>query len=90
MEIGTDILLDCERNKTETFVLWSGDSDFADPLERLLKEGKKVVLFATAGRIARELNELRSSGQEIFDIFHLREFICWPKESSYRSTKDPT
>lgn len=89
VEIGTDMLLDCERNGTETFVLWSGDSDFADPLEKLLKTGKKVVLFATAGRIARELNELRSAGLEIFDIFHLREFICWPKESYYKSTKDP-
>lgn len=89
VEIGTDMLLDCERNGTETFVLWSGDSDFADPLEKLLKTGKKVVLFATAGRIARELNELRAVGLIIFDIFDLREFICWPKESSYKSTKDP-
>lgn len=89
VEIGVDMLLDCERNGTETFVLWSGDSDFADPLEKLLQAGKKVVLFATAGRIARELNELRATGLGIFDIFDLKEFICWPRESVYKSTKDP-
>lgn len=90
VEIGVDMLLDYERNgsTTETFILWSGDSDFCDPLEKLLKAGKKVFLFATAGRIARELNDLRADGLEIFDIFDLKEFICWSKESSYRRTKD--
>ena len=33
VEIGVDMLLDCERNSADTFVLWSGDSDFADPVE---------------------------------------------------------
>ncbi|MBU4257284.1 NYN domain-containing protein, partial [Patescibacteria group bacterium] len=60
VEIGVDMLLDCERNSAETFILWSGDSDFADPVEKLMSAGKKVVLFATAGRIARELNELKT------------------------------
>jgi uncharacterized LabA/DUF88 family protein len=30
VEIGVDMLIDCERNQASTFVLWSGDSDFAD------------------------------------------------------------
>lgn len=80
VEIGVDMLLDNEKNEAETFVLWSGDSDFADPLEKLLKQGKRVVLFGTAGRISSELNALRKSGLEIFDVFHLKEFICWKKE----------
>ncbi len=88
VEIGVDMLLDYEKNGTETFVLWSGDSDFADPLERLLKAGKKVVLFGTAGRISRELNALKEAGLRIFDIFHLKDFICWKKELNER-TKDP-
>lgn len=75
-------------NETKTFVLWSGDSDFADPLEKLLKMGKKVCLFATAGRISSELNELKKSGLKIVDIFELKEFICWLRESAYKSTKD--
>lgn len=89
VEIGVDMLLDYERGGTNTFILWSGDSDFADPLEKLLKAGKKVVLFATAGRITRELNELRAAGLGVFDIFDLKEFICWPRESVSKSTKDP-
>jgi len=89
VEIGVDMLLDYERNGTETFILWSGDSDFADPLEKLLKAGKKVVLFATAGRIARELNELKTSGLKIFDIFDIKDFICWRRECNNKRTKDP-
>src|SRR3989344_3329566 len=89
VEIGVDMLLDCERNIAETFILWSGDSDFADSIEKLVSTGKKVCLFATAGRISSELNELRESGLKIFDIFELKEFICWPRESAYKRTKDP-
>jgi len=88
VEIGVDMLLDYEKKEIETFILWSGDSDFAAPLEKLLKAGKKVCLFATAGRISSELNELKKSGLKIFDIFDLKEFICWSRELFYKSTKD--
>jgi len=80
VEIGVDMLLDCERSGTETFVLWSGDSDFADPLEKLLKAGKKVVLFATARRVSKELSELCKKGMLIFEIQKIRDFICWNRE----------
>lgn len=66
-----------------------GDGDFADPIRKLISAGKKVYLFATAGRISSELNELRESGLNIVDIFELKEFICWLKESAYKRTKDP-
>jgi len=80
VEIGVDMLLDFERTETETFILWSGDSDFADPLEKLLKAGKKVFIFATARRVSRELSELRKKGLVIFDIQKVRNFICWNRE----------
>ena len=80
VEISVDMLLDYERSNTETFILWSGDSDFADPLEKLLKAGKKVVLFATARRVSKELSELREQGIMIFDIQKIRDFICWNRE----------
>lgn len=80
VEIGRDMLLDYKSNNIDTYALWSGDSDFADPIEQLLADGKKVVLFATARRIARELNDLTKSGLKIFDIQKTREFVCWPKE----------
>lgn len=80
VEIGCDMLLDFERNSVDTFVLWSGDSDFYDPIRQLLQDGKKVILFATVGRVARELNDLKAEGLEIFDIKKIREFICWKKQ----------
>jgi uncharacterized LabA/DUF88 family protein len=80
VEIGTDMRIDHIKDGIETFVLWSGDSDFADPIKTLLDEGKKVVLFATAGKIARELSELVQHGLFIFDIYELKDFICWIRE----------
>lgn len=66
------------RNDIETFVLWSGDSDFADPVNQLLKDKKNVVIFATARRVSTELAETRA---RIFDIKKIKEFICWSKEA---------
>ena len=80
VEIGVDMLLDFHMNKTENFILWSGDSDFANPVQKLLEKNKKVVLFSTARRVATELNDLRSKGLLIFDIQKIRNFICYKKE----------
>ena len=80
VEIGRDMLLDYERNSCDTFVLWSVDSDFADPVSQLIKDNKKVILFATAGKVSAELNELTKSGLIIFEINKIRNFICWKKE----------
>ncbi len=82
VEIGRDILLDHAKNGTDTFVLWSGDSDFAEPLEELLKDGKRVIVFSTARRVASELNELRKQGLLIFDIQKIRDYICRKEEIS--------
>ncbi|MCD6134771.1 MAG: NYN domain-containing protein [Candidatus Omnitrophica bacterium] len=79
VEIGVDMLLDFHISKLENYILWSGDSDFAGPIEQLLEKGKKVVLFATARRVATELNDLRSKGLLIFDIQKIRNFICYKK-----------
>ncbi len=80
VEIGVDMLLDCERNSAENFILWSGDSDFADPVERLISAGKNVILFATARKVSKELAALTAKGLMIFDIQKIRDFICWKKE----------
>lgn len=77
VEIGRDMLLDYERNNVENFVLWSGDSDFASPVKQLLDDDKRVVIFATARRVASELSE---TGAQIFEIKKIKEFICWSKE----------
>ncbi len=74
------MLLDYERKRVDTYVLWSGDSDFADPVAQLLGDGKKVILFATARKVSAELNDLKMRGLQIFDIQKIRNFICWKKE----------
>lgn len=80
VEIGTDMLLDFERNNAETFILWSGDSDFSDPVRKLLIAGKNVALFATVRKVSTELSNLRSEGLFIFDIQKIRNYICWNRE----------
>jgi uncharacterized LabA/DUF88 family protein len=80
VEIGRDMLLDYAKNNIDVFVLWSGDSDFADPIEQLLNDNKKVILFATARKVSTELNNLRKKGLFIYDIQKISNFICWQKE----------
>ena len=41
----------------DTAVLVSGDSDFAVVLDKLKQAGKRVIVFSTRGRVARELLE---------------------------------
>jgi uncharacterized LabA/DUF88 family protein len=78
VEIGSDMRIDHLMLKCQGFCLWSGDSDFADPVKQLLDDRKKVTLFGVAGRISSELNELRNSGLQIFDIKKLRALIEQP------------
>ncbi len=79
VEMGRDMYLDFERNGVQNFILWSGDSDFADPIEQLIQDGKQVVIFATSGRIAPELN---ATGVFVFEIWKIKDFICWQREIS--------
>ena len=62
VEIGGDMLLDYAEKGIKAFVLWSGDSDFADPLRQLIDDGMKVYVFATARRVAAEFEELVMRG----------------------------
>ncbi len=80
VEISVDMLLDHEKELAETYVLWSGDSDFVDPLEKLLKAGRTCILFATTRKVSRELSGLREKGLIIFDIQKIKDFICWRRE----------
>lgn len=77
VEIGMQMLTDHAQNGYETFVLWSGDSDFADPVASLMKDKKNVYIFATARRVSVELDQ---TGAPIYEINKIRNFICWKKE----------
>ena len=93
VEIGSDMLLDYAASKAECYILWSGDSDFEDPIRQLLADGKRVALFVTSRKVAKELNELTKQGLMIFDIQKIRNFICWNRENInnkvLKSKKDP-
>lgn len=80
VEIGVDMLLDAQNTDCQVFCLWSGDSDFKDSISQLLSKGKKVLLFATARRVSKELNSLTADGLIIVDIAKIRDFICWKRE----------
>lgn len=45
------------KEKFDTAVLLSGDSDFAIVLDKLKKAGKRVLVISTRGRVAKELLE---------------------------------
>jgi uncharacterized LabA/DUF88 family protein len=79
VEISTDMLLDHMVNGVENFLLFSCDGDFADTISQLLKAGKRVVVFGTAGQFAKEFNELRNAGLILYEVKKLKEFICWPR-----------
>lgn len=79
VEIGRDMLLDFSRDEANTFVLMSGDSDFAEPVQQLLIDNKQVVIAATARRVSVELGR---TGAKIFDIAKIKNFICFSREIS--------
>ncbi len=45
------------KDKYDTAILVSGDSDFAVVLDKLKQAGKNVIVMSTRGRVARELLE---------------------------------
>ena len=75
-EIGCDMLRDFDKDDLNTFILWSGDSDFADPIVQLIKDNKNIFI-CNRKEVSYELNKI---GIPVFDIKKIKEFICWPKE----------
>lgn len=45
------------KNKYQTAILMSGDSDFSTPIDRIKKAGKRIIVISTRGHIAKELLE---------------------------------
>ena len=49
--------MDDTKDKYDTAVLVSGDSDFATPIDRIKKAGKRIIVISTRGHISKELLE---------------------------------
>ena len=75
VEISVDMALDFD--KYDTFVLLSGDSDFADLIKRFRVKGKRILVFAHRGTIA---SEIFGEGAKVFDLSKLRNHLCWNKD----------
>ncbi|HEY4497949.1 MAG TPA: NYN domain-containing protein [Candidatus Paceibacterota bacterium] len=49
--------MDDTKDKYDTAVLISGDSDFAMPIDRIKKAGKQIIVISTRGHVSKELLE---------------------------------
>ena len=49
--------MDDTKDKYDTAILISGDSDFATPVDRIKKARKRIIVMSTRGHIAKELLE---------------------------------
>jgi len=57
VEMAMDMIDDTE--KVTAILLFSGDSDMKEPLERLKVKGKKVSIVGVRNQVARELHEIK-------------------------------
>lgn len=57
VEMAMDILDDAE--KVTAVLLFSGDSDMVEPLERLKVKGKKIGIVGVRGKVAGELHNIK-------------------------------
>ena len=71
VELVVDALIDADQY--DTFILFSGDSDFIPLLRALKAKGKEVIVYSTQGLSAREL--LAEPGIAYCDIAVLKERI---------------
>lgn len=88
VEMGRDLLKDFELNEIENFILWTTDSDFEDPIKQIKKDGKKVIIFCSSGKVTSELDK---TNVFVFDIKKIKEFVCWHKhlpQNIYDKIKD--
>lgn len=75
VEITRDMDRDLEAG-FDSFILWSNDSDFVDPVESLLDIGKSVTVFAPRGKVTSEFNKLKEEkGLTIFDASSLKDIL---------------
>lgn len=55
MELALDMVMMAP--EYETAVLMSGDSDFAEPIDRIKVQRKRIIVMSTRGHVAKELLE---------------------------------
>lgn len=76
VELAVDAL--SHADQYDTFILFSGDSDFIPLLKALKEKGKEVIVYSTQGLSAREL--VAEPGVTFIDIAGMREQIGQQKQ----------
>lgn len=88
VEISTELLLDL--NKYHSFILFSGDGDYAPIIEQIMKREKRVFIVATEKSLGREIREMMEKDVHplLVDIFDLKGVIRRrQRKSNYRNKK---
>ena len=80
VEMGSDIVVALESDSFDTAIIWTGDSDFENPIKKILKHRKNAILFGAPYLVAKELGDLRCAGLQIFDIKKIKDFISYPRD----------
>ena len=60
------------KEKYDTAVLMSGDSDFSMPIDRIKSAGKRIIVISTRGHISKELLERA----KYVDLRKIKHEIC--------------
>ena len=60
------------KEKYDTAVLMSGDSDFSLPIDRIKSVGKRIIVISTRGHISKELLERA----KYIDLRKIKQEIC--------------
>jgi len=71
------------KNKYDTALIFSGDSDFLALVNYLKTDGKKIYIYSSKNNISEEL---RTGGDGYIDVLKIQEDI-WGRELKYRSEK---
>jgi len=82
VEITIDVLHNKEKYNTAIF--FSGDSDFLALVSYLKNSGKKVYIFSSKNNIS---TELKTGADRYFDVLKLKEDI-WGRELQHREQKE--
>jgi uncharacterized LabA/DUF88 family protein len=81
VEITVDVMH--HKNKFDTAVFFTGDSDFLQLITYLRKADKKVYIFSSKNNISQEL---KTGGDGYTDILNIEEDI-WGKPLQYKNAK---
>lgn len=83
VEITVDAMHHHHKDKFDTAIFFTGDSDFLELVSYLRNANKKVYIFSSKNNISQEL---KTGGDRYIDILNIQEDI-WGKKLQYKNEK---